>query len=245
MSQLSKTVKFDFPRIPVLGALFLIITIFNYKDFISTYLYDTNEQLSLSLIAAAIIALGTAGVSISHLISMVLFDALFWFKKTLIKRDMSYRASYQWLESIQEHSKPLERSSKRDGDHLFENRLSIDKLNHSQIHTTLQALEMECREKSPALGIQLEYYYSLYIFFFMSAMFSAAILSSQIFRYSLYEEKHLSYTSMLIDLLILVIGLFGAIKARRIKEHLRVTLFNHDRDYVLELLQKWYQFKIN
>jgi len=140
---------------------------------------------------------------------MVMFDVLFPLKKIINKTDRNYRTSYQWFESIQEHSKPLERSSDRNGDHFFENRLSIDKLNHKQIHATLHALEIECREKSPAFGVQLEYYYSLYIFFFMSALYALLILTSDIYHFIFLDKQYISDFAMYLDITIVAVCLIG------------------------------------
>ncbi|MGV2871534.1 hypothetical protein [Colwellia sp. E150_009] len=243
--EFSKTVKFDFPRIPILGTLLLIITLMNYNDFILPFILDEKGKLSISVITAGILALGTAGISISHLISMLMFDLLFPIKKYFFrKQDQNYRASYQWFESIQEHAKPQIRASERGGEHYINNRLSIDKLNHKQVHATLHALEIECREKSPAFGVQLEYYYSMYIFFFMSSIFASLMLISGLYHLYVLDTVFIPYSMMFLDGVIVVVCMIGTVRSRKIKEHLRITLFNHDRELVVELLSKWYQCEL-
>ncbi|WP_293267703.1 hypothetical protein [Neptunomonas sp.] len=243
--EFSKTVKFDFPRIPVLGTLLLIIAVINYYDLIMPYLFDEDQKPSLGLITAAIFSFGTAGVSISHLISMVMFDFLFPIKKFVLKsQDQNYRTSYQWFESIQKNSTPNVRISNRGNEHSISNRLSIDKLSNKQVHATLHALEIQCRENSPAFGIQLEYYYSLYIFFFMSALFTLFMLLTGFYYAHASQVYAVPYVVIIVDCIIILICSIGTVRARKIKEHLRIILFNHDRVLVVSLLKKWFQCNI-
>jgi len=45
MGEFSKTIRFDFPRIPIIGTLLLIILLISYPDTTSSYLYDENEKM--------------------------------------------------------------------------------------------------------------------------------------------------------------------------------------------------------
>ena len=237
--EFSKTVRFDFPRIPIVGTLGLIIILLSFKN-VSSYLYGTDNQLSLGLLSAIIVCLGTAGITTAQLVSMVFFDLLFPIKK-LVSSPNGYKTSYEWFSHIQQEAKPKIRERDTISLHSIDNRQDIKKLNHKQIHATLHALEMECREKSPPFGVQLEYYYSLYIFFFVSAIFSAVIILISFLSGRLSLDLEFTDVIYYANFSILIFGFFGSIRARRMKEYLRITLFNHDRKFVLELLGRWYQ----
>jgi len=162
----------------------------------------------------------------------------------------NFKSSYAWFIHIQNEAILNDRKVKRLGEHNIDNRNSIKDLSHKQIHATLHALEMECREKSPAFGVQLEYYYSLYIFFFISAVLSGTILVVSFFSHWIFTHLSISNLSIptgaiVFNLLVATFGIMGAIRARKMKEYLRITLFNHDRSFVLSLLSKWFHCKFN
>ena len=239
MTEFSKTVRFDFPRIPIIGTLLLMISLINYPD-LYTFLNDDKGKISIGVVTAIIVALGVAGICVTQLFSIAFFDFLFPIKRRIIENKENFKSSYEWFAHIQDEATLIDRKVHRAGDHDIDDRNCIKGVSHKQAHATLHALEMECREKSPAFGMQLEYYYSLYIFFITSAIFAAFMLLISSTSNWTEEYYAISVTSMVVDFIIVFLGVMGALRAREMKEYLRVTLFNHDRSFVLELLSKWF-----
>lgn len=239
--EFSKTIRFDFPRIPIVGTVMLLILVLNLPE-MAFYILDGEKKPIVGVIATFVIGLGTAGITVSQLVAVGFFDILFPIKRALMINRGDVKTSYEWFYHIQDEASPVERAQVRPGQHDLDCREDIKQLNHKQIHATLHALELECREVNPSFGVQLEYYYSMYIVFFVTAMFCSVLLMlAAASHYFGYFTLEFSNVGILIDFLLLGGGLGGAYRARKIKEYLRITLFNHDRKHVLALLGKWYQ----
>jgi hypothetical protein len=237
--EFSKTVRFDFPRIPVAGTLGLLIIVISLPETVKLLL-GNDGQVNLGLIAAAVGTFGVAGITWCQLVAMVLFDVLFPIKRAVSSSE-GWGTSYAWFAHLQQEAKPTLRTRQTGDAHNLDNRQDISDLHHKQVHAVLHALEMECREKSPAIGIQLEYYYSLYLFFFISASFSALMLMLEYLGPEVGINLRFSELACWLNLGVVGFCLLGAVRARRMKEYLRIMLFNHHRLFVLGLLGEWFQ----
>ena len=250
VSEFSKTVRFDFPRIPVIGALLLLILlIINYPGIYEFY-RTSDGILIFAMITSSVLILGAAGISFAQVVSIATFNFLFKLKILAIAEKDGSMTSYEWFKQIQKDSTPISRRNSRtgvnvsDGGKGVDGRRGINSLNSRKIHATLHALEMEIRVENAPFGVQLEYYYSLYLFFLTSAIFSFGIaLLSLATLTSIPLSTHFAvgHTQIVLDLIIGLFGSFGAIKARRMKEFLRVLLFNANRVRVLQTLSRWFQ----
>jgi hypothetical protein len=248
--EFSKTIRFDFPRIPIVGTLLLMLVLLNVDDG-HEVLLDKDARVSMTTVAACVFGLGVAGITLIQLFSMMFFDPLFPMKRKLVTDKKGFTSSYEWFQYLRDNAQPIPGASKRDSTkvgeegiedgELLRERRDIKVLTNQQVHATLHALEMECRSTSPAFGVQLEYYYSIYVFFMASALtcvsFLFLVALDQVVPTGLKFTRHAAY----VDALLFLCGFFGAVRARKIKEYLRITLFNHKRGLVLSLLGSWYQ----
>ena len=79
VSEFSKTVRFDFPRIPVIGALLLLILIINYPGIYEFY-RTSDGILIFAMITSSVLILGAAGISFAQVVSIAMFNFLFKLK---------------------------------------------------------------------------------------------------------------------------------------------------------------------
>jgi hypothetical protein len=250
--EFSKTVRFDFPRIPIVGTLLLMLVLLNVDDGHSVLL-DKDGRLSMTTIAACVFGLGVAGITLIQLFSMMLFDPLFPVKRKLVADKKGFSSSYEWFQYLKDNAAPIPRAAGRNTDNnaeesledsdMLRDRRDIKVLSDQQVHATLHALEMECRATSPAFGVQLEYYYSIYVFFMASALTCLLFLLLMVLDGLVPTGVRFTEHAVYIDSALFLCGFLGAVRARRIKEYLRITLFNHQRSMVLTLLGSWYQCK--
>lgn len=240
--EFSKTLRFDFPRIPIIGVLLLGILLLNYPGLL-IHFEDEKGKYSLGAMTAVILAMGTAGITCAQLVSLSAFDSFFRVKRKLLENGSNIRSSYDWLEHIQAQAEPVTRSQNRAGIHDIEMRISIKKMTPKQRHAALHALEMECRRISPVFGVQLEYYYSTYLFFFCSGAFAFGMLALGLWKETTNDSGP-SLGVLLFDFAAGTAAIAGTVATRRMAEYLRVILFNHDRKFALRLLSTWYQCRI-
>lgn len=241
MKEFSKTLRFDFPRIPVVGTLLLTIIAVNV-DGVPDYFIKADGDLKLGLAAAAIVALGTAGITFCQLIG-TLCSPFPQFLSRVRRTSRQCKWTDEWFLYLRREAIPVHRTRSTSGESSVDDRRDIRTLSSQEMKSTLHALEMECREKSPSFGIQLEYYYSMFVFFFLCAAASGVLLAVNVAdRYSDWPIMF-NAGAWYVDAGILLVGLGGAWRARAMQESLRITLFNQNRSFVLALLGGWYQCK--
>src|SRR5690606_3763559 len=147
----SKTLRFDFPRVPVIGTIILIITLINIPEYVD-HLCDINGKISIGVLTISTISLGVLGLLVAELFSLAgvkSLSALNKFEKFLIlkrtKEDKSsIRTGSQWFLQTQEVLSPAPRKQERIPGQKIEDRPTLHQLSPNQIHATLHALEMEC-----------------------------------------------------------------------------------------------------
>jgi hypothetical protein len=241
-TEFSKTLRFDFPRIPIIGMLLLFFLLLNYPNLL-VHLEDDKGKYSIGTITVIVLALGTAGITLAQLISLSTLDSILPLKKRMLEQGENVRTSYDWLDHVQSQAKPIERAADRQGVHDIGKRVSIHKMTAKQRHATLHALEMECRKSNPAFGVQLEYYYSTYLVFFCTGLFCIFLLTFAVYR-SANGISIPAWPILATNTIVAAAAFAGTIATRRMAEYLRVLMLNHDRKSTLRLLSSWFQCRI-
>lgn len=248
----SRILKFDFPTIPVLGTLLMILILLNDKSLL-TILINEKGKPEFSSVATCIVFLGTAGITLSQLISFSLFNRFFEFRYMILKsREENFKdTTHEWFECLTSNMVPIERKVFRDGNHRIDNRRTIKNLSEGQVHATLHALEINSREKHPEIASQIEYFYSMYMIFSILSLVSFMMPSVVVFNLLLdyfgadhIFELSISLKMFIFDFFLSFMCASAAIQARRFKEHLRIKLLNSCRLDVVELLSKWFQVEL-
>ena len=253
IKEYSRILKFDFPSIPILGSLLLLLVWLNDSRLI-WFLLDENGKPIVSVVATTVIFLGTAGLFVSQLISFSLFDQFFEFRNRLIKSHSKKfnGTTEEWFEHLCSELVPISREDRRDGDHSECDRQQLEQLSQGQIHAAIHALEINCREDHPELSSQIEQFYSMYVMFSVLGLVSAVfvliffwnLLISGIGSYATIDVEISSYIAVF-DIVMLLGCFFAAIHARRFKELLRRKLLNSSRSKAVDLMSKWYQVKLS
>ena len=153
----SRTLKFDFPAIPILGSLLLLLILLNDKS-LCWFLFDQNGVPIVSLLTTTLLFLGTAGLTISQLISFSCFDQFFELRHLLLKSKSNKFSdtTYEWFEILSKNLTPRIRKTSRGVHHKLGDRRALKDLSQGQIHATLHALEVSCRAKHPEIASQIE-----------------------------------------------------------------------------------------
>jgi hypothetical protein len=236
--EFSKTLRFDLPRVPIVGLVLLAILSLNRPEFRAFFL-DEGGRFSAGAVAVATAGLGVVGIVAFQLLSLVGLRVRIPLDTRIVQWGGRIRSSNEWLAALEREAIPVERRPERSNGHRIDHRLGLKVITRQQRHATLHALEMECRRKSPAFGVQLEYYYSMFIVLFCAAGLSGA------FAVMGWWEVFASCWSgpiatTLGDTAIFFVSIYGAVVARRMQEYLRVVLFNHDRLFALSLIGSWF-----
>ncbi len=248
----SRILKFDFPTIPILGSLLLILLIFNDRSIVSV-LFDKDGRPMVSVIAACVAFLGIGGITVSQLISFSLFDRFFEFKHAILKTKNSHFSgtTYEWFDNLRKDLVPKERKNHRNNPHNLDDRKSLKDLSQGQIHSTLHALEISCREKHPEIASQIEYFYSMYLIFSILGLsailfpFIVIINATLVYmQYSVLINLNISPLMFFIDVMLFISCILASINARQFKEHLRMKLLNSCRIHVVEMLGDWFQVEL-
>ena len=239
MREFSKTLRFDFPRIPVVGTLMLTIVAVNVRGVVE-YFIKADGDLKLGVVAAIVVALGTAGITCSQLIG-TLHSPIRTLSLRSRRKNKQCRSTWDWFLYLRNEARPVQRARTSSGDTSVSDRRDIRTLEAQEVKSTLHALEMECREKCPSLGVQLEYYYSMFLVFFLCSMTSAVLLVVAIADNYVDWPIKFNPGAAYADAAMLLVGMIGAKRTRAMQESLRITLFNQNRPFVLQLLGGWYQ----
>lgn len=253
MNEFSKTLRFDFPRLPVIGTIIVLLALVNHPESISL-LQDKEQRINLTAVAGSVLALGILGLLIAELFSLATTKANSLFAAVLKNfprlphrkpTPASKRVGngFQWFEQTKSIATPVSRRRNSDPSHKPDHRVGLNQMTPNQAHAAIHALEMECREKSPAFGVQLEYYYSIFLFFFCALITSSAFLLESIIHLA-YGSNSTRPAVLYFNFFVAVISYFGARSTRRMQEFLRVLLFNHDRSFSLGLIAKWFHCEI-
>lgn len=248
----SRVFKYDFPNIPILGSLLLLLIWLNDERLI-WFLLDDKGKPIVSIIATTVIFLGTAGLFISQLISFVLFDNYFNLHHKLKKHPNKKfnKTSAEWFKHVAAELSPKYRKSDRLGDHNTVHRSDLKHLTQGQIHAVLHSLEINLRKRNPELASQMEHFYSIYITFSILSLASAAFaavffanIALDIANQHIIIDIVISREKAIFNILLALTCIIGAIKARRFKELLRLKLLNSSRLEAIELISKWYQVEL-
>ncbi|MBT9540140.1 hypothetical protein [Thiobacillus sp.] len=245
----SRILRFDFPTIPILGSVLLILIFFNDRSLV-WFIFDTEGRPIVSVIAATVGFLGAAGITVSQLISFSFFDRFYGIKNWLLKsRHNSYGdTANDWFRSLCEELVPRVRTVPRGDNHCLLERKRLRDLSPGQMQATIHALEVNCREKHPEISTQIEYFYSMYTIFSMLGLLAISLpflvtvnLILNKFGFAEFVDLSISGKIFVFDLLVAVMCWLAALHARRFKEHLRMKLLNSMRVHVVTLLSSWFQ----
>ena len=244
--------RFDFPTIPILGSILLILILFNDHSLV-WFIFDSQGRPKVSVIAATVGFLGAAGITISQLISFSFFDRFYGIRNWLLKsKHNGYGdTATDWFRNLCEELVPRVRSVPRGGNHSLQERKRLRDLTPGQMQATIHALEVNCREKHPEIATQIEYFYSMYTIFSILGLLSIsfpmlvtinAILQN--FDFAKVVEISINGDMFVIDLVVAAMCAFASLHARRFKEHLRMKLLNSSRLHVITLLSAWFQVEL-
>lgn len=248
----SRILKFDFPTIPILGTLLLLLIFLNDSSLLRILMNEKGKP-EFSSVATSIVFLGTAGITLSQLISFSLFNRFYQLKKLILssKKHNLKDTGHEWFYNLTSNMVPIERKKIREGVHRMIDRRTINNLCDGQIDATLHALEINSRERHPEIASQIEYFYAMYIIFSILGL-AAFVIPFIVTVNSIFEHFgvkeilgiSISINMFFFDLILCCMCLSAAIQARRFKEHLRIKLLNSCRLEVIELLSKWFQVEL-
>jgi hypothetical protein len=245
----SRILRFDFPTIPILGSVLLILVFFNDRSLV-WFVFDSESRPLVSVIAATVGFLGAAGITLSQLISFSFFDRFYGIKNWLLKsRHNGYGdTANDWFKNLCEELVPRIRAIPRGENHSLFERKRLKDLSPGQMQATIHALEVNCREKHPEIATQIEYFYSMYTIFSILGLMAVSFpllvtVNSILGTFGFVELVDLSISGkvFVIDLVVATMCIFAALHARRFKEHLRMKLLNSSRVHVIALLSTWFQ----
>jgi len=247
----SRILRFEFPVIPILGGLLLVLLVINVPSAAPIFLNEHGKP-AVATIATCAFLLGTAGFAVSQLVSFSFFD-IFFVLRALMKSNTTRiedRGS-DWFEAIKKDLTPKLRKNPRREGHDERNRKSLGDLSASQVHSTMHALEINCRHKYPEIASQIEYFYSIYVIFsvfgLIALIFPVIGFSNFLLVSSGRSEFWVLETPMkvfLLDVIIFALCLLASMRARRFKERLRIKLLNSCRKDVIKLLSAWFQVEL-
>lgn len=253
MSKYPKMLVEDFPIIPILGSLLLILAYFNNVS-LMTFMLSKDGTLMAPVIATIVVILGAGGLMASRLISFALFDGLFRLHNKLLDTRLTPLSdtSKGWFKQLIADMEPIERQIRRPGNHDVTRRRSVSKLTDEQIHGTVHALEIACRDKYPSIATQIDYFYSLYVIFSVVGLAAMSFLAVGIIDLFLLASGLPTIRTVppppaiyLADLVFGAALLAAAVRARRFKEQLRMKLLNSCRQTVIEMVSEWFHVRLD
>lgn len=249
LKEYSRILKFDFPSIPILGSLLLLLIWLNDSRLI-WFLLDKEGKPVVAVLTATVVILGAAGLFLSQLISFALFDQFFEIRHKILKspRAVFNDTSEEWFTQVLSQLSLKSRKGNRDGDHCENRRRNIEDLSQGQKHAAIHALEVSLREKHPEIGSQIEHFYSMYVIFsilgLVSLIFSIIGMCnsvSELLGSDDIFDINIHTNIVVVDIIFSLFCFISAVHARRFKEHLRIKIFNASRMDAIKLLSKWYQ----
>lgn len=163
-----RILAFDFPLIPVLGVLLLSLIVFNDRP-LASVIFDKEGKPLVSMIGACVLFLGTAGITFAKLILFCLHGNFSNARARSLKSKTNRFSSTtsEWFDQLRNELVPIERKKEREGTHDTSKRKRLSDMTPGQVHATLHALEISCRRKFPEIASQIEYFYSMFVIFFV------------------------------------------------------------------------------